>query len=126
MSSRADIIELHKDTFTALALEVWRLHGVLEKNKDNPDSVNLRYSIKKLKETLELEGCLYVDLTGQAYDAGMALDILGTEEDPTQPGESLIIKEMISPIILLKNALIRHGQAILAKGTLTPKEKDCP
>lgn len=100
-----------------LALEAWRLSKSVSDGGDDPGGarVAIRYSVRKMKQVLEASGCSYVDLTGHSYDAGMALDVLSVEGGPGADTSELLVKEMLSPIILWKGRVLRHGEAILQK-----------
>jgi hypothetical protein len=119
MNKTTDVIRYPKEALSKIALETWRLWKSTEQMENQPGFMNIRYSIKKIKDTLEIEGISFIDLTGQEYDSGMAIDILETEEDSSRTANTLIIKEMISPIILWKKKLLKHGSAVLVKGIET-------
>jgi len=113
MTEQKNLIELPRAVIISIALEVWRLWRIAEKMDDRSFSVNIRYSTKKMKNALETNGCSFIDLSGEAYDTGMAVDVIDTEGKEKRDGEYLFVKEMISPIILFDDNLLKHGQAIL-------------
>lgn len=115
MADQEDLIELPRIALTTLALETWRLWSTIEKMKVQINAVPLRYSVRKMKKMLETQGFSFVDLTGETYDAGMAVDIIDTEGEVTEKVTDLIIKEMVSPIILFGDELLTHGEVILEK-----------
>jgi len=124
MKKKSAEIKINKDNLSKLAIEAWRLWRNTEKMENQPGTMNLRYSARKLKEELEAVGITFIDLTGQEYDAGMALDILETEENGTQTANTISIKEMVTPVILWKNTLLCHGTANLLKGPVSsPREE---
>lgn len=113
MSDSKDLIELPKNVVATLALEVWRLWRTLEKPEMQTIGVRLRYSIRKMKDSLEAHGCTFIDATGKVYDAGMAVDIIDTEGKKTSDESERIVKEMIVPTIVFNDVLLKHGQVIL-------------
>ena len=115
MADQKDSIELPRSVIATIALEIWRLWRTVENKETQTNSVNLRYSIRKMKEALEIQGCSFIDLTGEVYDAGMAVDIIDTEGEKKDGVIYLIIKEMVAPIILFRNVLLTHGQVILER-----------
>jgi len=115
MAEHNELIELPMSVLATLALEIWRLWGTIEKMKGQPTAVTIGYSIRKMKQALENQGFSFVDLTGEIYDAGMAVDIIDTEGEVTEKVTDLIIKEMVSPIILFGDKLLTHGEVILEK-----------
>lgn len=115
-----DQIVLPKEVLATIAIETWRLEQNLTKLSDQHNSVAIKYSLKKLKQTLENQGCVFLDLVGKAYDAGLALEVIDVEENDltskiTGGQTKFFIKETIIPIILLQNKLLVSGQVILAK-----------
>lgn len=123
MSSIMDqSIEFPRKVLAGFALEVWRLSRLLEQNKDGPNAIGLRYSISKLMQLLDTSGISFVDITGQQYDAGMAVDILDTEGEKTEE-TTFYVKEMIAPIILIGDKFLTHGQVILERKTNADKSK---
>lgn len=110
-------IILSREVLSALALETWRLRRALENGNGPILPMSISYPAKKLKDIFQEEGITYLDMTGKPYDSGMAVDVLDTEEDMEMPEGELRIKEMIKPVILWKDNLLSHGEAILLKGT---------
>ncbi len=106
-------IELPKSIIASFALEIWRLWRVIEISENQPYPLSLKFSIKKMKDVFIKQGGDFIDLTGELYDAGMAIDILDTEGEKSEGERNLIIKEMIAPIILFQNEILMHGQVIL-------------
>jgi hypothetical protein len=102
-----------------LALEAWRLLKSVPSGVGDLGGagVAIRYSARKMRQVLEESGCSYVDLTGHRYDVGMALDVLSVEGEAGIEGGDLFVKEMVSPIILWKDRVLRHGEAVLLKSS---------
>lgn len=106
-------IELSKSIIASLALEIWRLWRLIEISENQPYPLSLQFSIKKMKDIFYNQGGDFIDMTGELYDAGMAVDILDTEGEKFKEEQTLIIKDMIAPIILFHNEILMHGQVIL-------------
>jgi hypothetical protein len=104
---------ISSEQLLTLAMETWRGTRELERMRDQQSAIGLRYSLRKIRATLEEAGISYLDLTGQRYDAGMSLDIIDVEGD--QEGGELVIKEMMAPIILLNGTLLAWGEAVLER-----------
>ncbi|MCI0615295.1 hypothetical protein L0244_20070 [bacterium] len=113
MPDDKNLIALPRNAVATLALEIWRLWRIGESCQSQPYALPLRYSIKKTKQILEAHGASFVDLTDETYDAGMAVDVIDTEGEKTDEQKTLMIKEMIAPIILFNKELLSHGQVIL-------------
>ncbi|MEA2067470.1 MAG: hypothetical protein U9O65_10360 [Thermotogota bacterium] len=114
MNTKKDSILLPKDTVITLAIETWRLWQMMKRVKNKANSVGLRYSVRKMKDALEAQGCSFIDITGQRYDEGMAVDIIDIEGENKDNAVKLV-KEMMAPIILFKNELLIYGQVILER-----------
>lgn len=106
-------IKISQEALAKMAVEVWRLGQNLSKLSDPSISIALKYSIKKLRQTLEDQGCQFLDLTGKPYDAGLALEVIDIEKE--NKSSELVIKETIVPIILFQNKLLVSGQVILSQ-----------
>lgn len=104
-----------KTVFITLAIETWRLSKLLESSEGQLKLVALRYSLRKMKSALESQGCCFIDLTGQTYDLGMAVEVIDKEDCQKEEEGSLIIKEMITPIVLFNNSLLATGQVVVGK-----------
>lgn len=113
MSDDKNLIALPRNAMVPLALEIWRLWRMVESRQDQPYALPLRYSIRKMRQVLEAQGASFIDLTGEMYDAGMAVDVIDTEGEKADEQMNLMIKEMIAPIILFNDVLLSHGQVIL-------------
>jgi hypothetical protein len=116
-----NVLALSQEALATLAVEVWRLGQNLAKLPDQSNLVALKYSTRKLRQTLEDQGCVFLDLTGKTYDAGLALEVIDIENENRQT--ELIIKETIVPIILFQNKLLVSGQVILESNLRKTKEE---
>lgn len=119
MTEPKDIVELPRTIFATLAIEVWRLWHTAKKMKGHENAINLSYSVGKMRQLLERQGCSFIDLTGKIYDAGMAVDVIDTEGDCAGKVMDLFIKEMVAPIILFGDTILIHGQVILERRAKT-------
>ena len=100
-------------TITNLAIEGWKLA------KHNPKDVSSRMAINKFLKHFDVflteNRVNIVDLTGEAYDPGMAIEVIYTEDPEIKNAQTEIIKEMVRPIIFINNELVKHGQAVTKK-----------
>jgi hypothetical protein len=72
-----------------------------------------RYFLKKIDDGLEGFGLKIVSLEGQPYDSGMAVSALNIAD--FGPDDLLVIGQMVEPIIIGPDGLLRGGTVILAK-----------
>ena len=103
-----------------VAVESWRfgrLFGRLLSKLDageTPRFVNqLRYYLKSLEEKLEAVDLKIVNLEGHPYDPGIAASALNIGE--FAPDDQLIIEQMVEPIIMGADGLVRQGTVMLQK-----------
>ena len=73
----------------------------------------LRWFTKKLEETLALAEMKLLNIEGQPFDPGTAATPLNIEDFDSK--DILIIEQMIEPIILGKEGIIRAGNVILRR-----------
>ena len=72
-----------------------------------------RWFEKKLEEFLAEVGWQIVDIEGQAFDPGMAATPLNIEDFDAE--DSLIVDQMLEPIIMGADELVRTGTVMLKK-----------
>lgn len=103
-----------------IAVESWRIGKVIERMMMKIDAgEQARYKsqfcwfIKKVEESLKQAGLNLVNVEGQPFDPGMAATPLNIEEFDT--GDTLIVDQMIEPIIMSKEGLVKAGTVTLRK-----------
>lgn len=72
-----------------------------------------RYFLKKIDEGLEGFGLRIVNLEGQPYDPGMAISALNISD--FGPDDALVVEQMVEPVVMGPEGLVRGGTAMLAK-----------
>lgn len=72
-----------------------------------------RYFLKKIDDGLEEFGLRIVSLEGQPYETGMAVSALNIAD--FGPEDVLFVEQMIEPVVMGPEGLIRGGTAMLAK-----------
>lgn len=72
-----------------------------------------RYFLKKIDEGLEGFGLRIVNLEGQPYDPGMAISALNISD--FGPDDVLVVEQMVEPVVMGPEGLVRGGTAMLAK-----------
>lgn len=103
-----------------IAVESWRfsrLFGRLMSKLDAGEASRyanqFHYYIKRLEESLEDAGMRLVNVEGQPYDPGMAATALNL--DDFGPDDRLLVDQMVEPIIMGPEGLIRAGTIMLKK-----------
>jgi len=72
-----------------------------------------RYFLKKVDDGLDGFGLRIVSLEGQPYDPGMAVSALNIGD--FGPDDVLVIEQMVEPVVMGPDGLVRGGTVILAK-----------
>jgi len=72
-----------------------------------------RYFSKRLEENLERAGMRLVNLEGQPYDTGAAATALNITDFGSD--DALVVDQMLEPIIMGADGLLRPGTVTLRK-----------
>ena len=110
----------HLSALLEMATESWRFTKVfcrvltkLDDGEQNRYLSQYRYFAKKLEDGLSSVGYKLVNLEGQIFDPGMAATPLNAED--FAPEDSLYVEQMIEPVIMNSNGLVKMGTVILRK-----------
>ena len=121
--NQAQSSDLLKETIVSMAVESWRfgktydrLLTKLDAGEQNRYKSQFRWFIKKVEEALEQADLRIVNVEGHPFDPGMAATPLNIEE--FDANDALIVDQMIEPIIMGKEGLIKTGTVTLRKVTL--------
>lgn len=116
-------IEMLTQVVIGMAVESWRfgktydrLLTKLDAGEQNRYRSQFRWFIKKVEEALEQADLRIVNVEGHPFDPGMAATPLNIEE--FDANDALIVDQMIEPIIMGKEGLIKTGTVTLRKVTL--------
>jgi len=103
-----------------LAVESWRFSRLFARVVTKLDAAEVgryanqhRYFLKKIGECLDAVGLNLVTLEGQPFDPGMAVSALNLGD--FGPDDSLLVDQMIEPIIMGREGLRRQGTVMLRK-----------
>lgn len=112
--------ELIFNSLVEISVESWRfsrLFARLLSKLDAGESVRYtsqyRYYLKRLEETLDSAGLTLVTVEGQTYDPGVAASALNIEDFGAD--DVLVVEQMIEPIIMSSEGLVRRGTVMLRK-----------
>jgi hypothetical protein len=101
-----------------IAVESWRFSRLFARVVNKLDAgeagryVNqLRYFQKKLEDTLDETGLKLVNLEGELFEVGMAASALNIVD--FEPDDSLLIDQMVEPIIMGPGGLKKEGTVML-------------
>ena len=96
-----------------LAVEWWRLERWAGGAEDS--SPHARHVARRLGRFLSEHGLEVLDVTGRAYEPGMAVEVLDAFDDARLPAGSQVIDETVSPVVLFRGAVVRHGQVVVRR-----------
>lgn len=109
-----------ESTLVDIAIEGWRLAKVFGRVLIKMDAgeggryLNQhRYYLKRLEEILAQAGLSLVDLEGSSYEVGMAATPLNIAD--FDPDDHLLVDQMVEPIIMGPDGLVRAGTVMLRK-----------
>ena len=109
-----------KQSLIDIAVESWRFSRLFSRLLDKLDAgessryVNQhRFYLKRLDENLIQAGIRLVNVEGQVYDTGMAATALNAED--FDPDDNLVVDQMLDPIIMGEEGLVRTGTVILRR-----------
>jgi len=110
-----------REAIIDLAVEGWRFGRTFSRAIEKIDASEqarftgqLRWYLKSVEASLQTCGLKLVNVEGQTFDPGVAATPLNIDE--FEPEESLLIDQMIEPIIMGENGLVRTGTVMLRKG----------
>lgn len=103
-----------------ISVEGWRFTRVFGRLLDKLDAGDVtryanqaRYFHKKIDDGLSAFGLRIVTLEGQPYDPGMAVSALNIAD--FGPDDLLIVDQMVEPVVMGPEGLVRGGTVMLAK-----------
>lgn len=104
----------------SMAVESWRFGKTYERilakldaGEQNRYKSQFRWFIKKVEEALEQASLRMVNIEGHSFDPGMAATPLNIDEFDSN--DTLIVDQMIEPIIMGKEGLVKTGTVTLRK-----------
>ena len=103
-----------------IAVESWRFSrlfarivGKLDAGDANRYENQLRYFHQKIEESLDAAGLKLVNVEGQPFDPGIAATALNIGD--FGPDDSLLVDQMVEPIIMGPKGLKKEGTVMLRK-----------
>lgn len=102
-----------------VAEQTHRLARALPRLEAVPQAAAVRLAVRKLSRELESAGVQFVELTGQTYDPGFAVDVVECRGDASAAKH--VIAEMVTPIVLWNGVVLRRGEAVL-EGMAAPRK----
>jgi hypothetical protein len=104
-------IEVSLASLAELAVEWWRLDRWAGDASESP--AQARHVARRMRSFLDAHGLEVLDVTGRAYEPGLAVEVLDAYTDSTLPPRAQLIAETVSPIILWRGSVVRFGQVVI-------------
>ena len=123
MKNQSVVDEASRKSLINIAVDSWRfsrlfsrLLSKLDAGETHRYTNQYRFYIKQLEENLEAAGLKLVNVEGQPFDPGMAATPINIED--FGPDETLLVDQMVEPIILSPEGVVRTGSVMLRKAQL--------
>ena len=108
-------IDVSLSSLAELAVEWWRLErwaGAAEES-----SPQARHAARRLGRFLSEHGLEVLDVTGHAYEPGLAVEVLDAFDDARLAAGAQVVDETIAPVVLYRGAVVRHGQVVVRRNS---------
>lgn len=112
--------EAVRDVIISMAVESWRFGRVfdrlllkLDAGEQNRYMSQFRWFIKKVEEALAQADLKIINVEGHPFDPGLAATPLNIDEFDAK--DALMVDQMLEPIIMGKEGLVKTGTVILKK-----------
>jgi hypothetical protein len=109
-----------QEAIVSMAVESWRVGRVfdrmllkLDASEQSRFQSQFRFFAKKVEEALELTDLRVVNVEGHPFDPGIAATPLNIEEFDSK--DTLAVDQMLEPIIMGKEGLVKTGTVTLKK-----------
>ena len=109
-------LDVPLDALIELAIESWRLEHWLASLPPERVASKLRHVARRLQKFLTERELTALDLTGQKYEPGMAVEVLEVLPDESLRAQEKLIVEMVAPVIFWRGRVARHGQIVIGHG----------
>ena len=100
-----------------LAVEYWRLSNWLARIPSAVPAGPARHALRRMEELLKLCDLEVVSFDRRDYDAGLAVTVIDTIDDPKLPVGKTIVAQTLSPMVLHKGAVVRNAEVTIRRGT---------
>jgi hypothetical protein len=106
-------IPVSLDALAELAVEWWRLDRWANGTQDG--GAHARHAARRLAKFLSEYGLEVLDVSGRAYEPGLAVEVLDSIGDARLPAGSQVVDETVAPVVLFRGTVVRHGQVVVRK-----------
>ena len=108
-------LEVPLSSLAELAVEWWRLARWLAAQGDEAQQAHARHLARRLGRFLEERELAVLDLKGQKYAPGLAVEVLDVLTDEGLEDGVELIDETVAPVVAWRGAVVRHGQVVIRR-----------
>lgn len=98
-----------------LAVEWWRLDRWANGAQDA--GPHARHVARRMAKFLSDYGLEVLEVTGRAYEPGLAVEVLDAFDDARLPRGAQVVDETVAPVVLFRGAVVRHGQVVVRRNS---------
>jgi hypothetical protein len=106
-------LDVSLSALAELAVEWWRLERWAVGSEES--SPQARHAARRLGRFLSEHGVEVLDVTGRAYEPGLAVEVLDAFADAGLPAGTQVVEETVAPVVLYRGAVVRHGQVVVRR-----------
>ncbi len=115
MSRESASVEVQLSSLIELALAGWRLQCSVDSAERTGLAAAGRQGARQIHSLLRGLEIEVLDLTGQPYEPGLAVEVVDRLEEGFESREATVIVEMLTPIVLLRGQVVRYGQIVVGR-----------
>ena len=104
-----------------LAISYWRMERWVN-NINAERKMAANSALRTIKKYLDSNGIEILDLLGNTYDPGMAVDVINNDVPDGADESKIVISEMIKPVIIKDGTVIQFGQVSIGLTVKKPIE----
>lgn len=104
-----------------LAISYWRMERWVN-NINAERKMAANSALRTIKKYLDSNGIEILDLLGNTYDPGMAVDVINNDVPDGADESKIVISEMIKPVIIKDGTVIQFGQVSIGLTIKKPIE----
>lgn len=108
-------LEVSLSSLAELSVEWWRLERWARGAEHEANVSHARHVARRLGKFLSERGFEVIDLTGRAYEPGLAVEVLDAFDDAHLDAGAQVVDETVAPIVLWRGAVVRHGQVVVRR-----------
>jgi len=108
-------MEVPLSSLIELAIEHWRLERWLAKLDQEDSIAHGRHVARQLNKFLSERELSVLDLAGQPYEPGLAVEVLDVIHEQEMPDDADVIDETVTPIVMWRGRVVQFGQVIIRR-----------